>query len=395
MRGEPVQRLGPRVGRASESAAREVEGCHVLILLGLRHTYDMTAETTLGRIVLIGSGEIGPSMAPLHRSIVASLPKRSTPSSLVALDGSYDFQTNRAEMGEKIAVFFRSKVGIPTTVIGLPETDRAGADLAPSALAPTIAGLNAADLIFLGPGSPSRALRRWGGTPIVEQLVARIQSGATLIASSAAAAASGRHTIPVYEIYKAGTNPVWLDGLDIISALTGLAVAIVPHWNNNEGATHDTSRCFIGEGRLQQLERALPDGAAILGIDEHSALIIDLGASGVTVGGKGAVTIRIPGIGETAMHSGATESLSAFTARFGAAAGAPRAALPATEALLPVPTSAPGVDVSSAVEQMIALRAAARAERRFSDADALRAAIEALGVELVDEPTGARWSLRP
>ena len=354
----------------------------------------MTAETAPGRIVLIGSGEIGPSMAPLHRSIVASLPKRSTPSSLVALDGSYDFQTNRAEMGEKIAVFFRSKVGIPTTVIGLPETDRAGADLAPTALAPTIAGLNAADLIFLGPGSPSRALRRWGGTPIVEQLIARIRNGATLIASSAAAAASGRHTIPVYEIYKAGTNPVWLDGLDIMGALTGLAVAIVPHWNNNEGATHDTSRCFIGEGRLQQLERALPDGAAILGIDEHSALTIDLGANSVTVGGKGAVTIRIPGIGETALHSGATESLAAFAARFGAAAGAPRATIATTETPIPVSASAPGVDVSVAVEQLIELRATARAERRFSDADALRAAIEALGVELVDEPTGARWSLR-
>jgi hypothetical protein len=279
-------------------------------------------------------------------------------------------------------------------VIGLPETDRAGADLAPSALAPTIAGLNAADLIFLGPGSPSRALRRWGGTPIVEQLVARIQNGTTLIASSAAAAASGRFTIPVYEIYKAGTNPVWLDGLDIMGALTGLAVAVVPHWNNNEGATHDTSRCFIGEGRLQQLERALPDGAAILGIDEHSALTIDLGANSVTVGGKGAVTIRIPGIGETAMHSGATESLAAFAARFGAAAGAPRATIATAEAPLSVPATGAGVDVSVAVEQLIALRAAARAERRFTDADALRAAIEALGVELVDEPTGARWSLR-
>jgi hypothetical protein len=246
----------------------------------------------------------------------------------------------------------------------------------------------------LGPGSPSRALRRWGGTPIVEQLIARIQNGATLVTSSAAAAASGRHTIPVYEIYKAGTNPVWLDGLDIIGALTGLAVAVVPHWNNNEGATHDTSRCFIGEGRLQQLERALPDGAAILGIDEHSALTIDLGANSVTVGGKGAVTIRIPGIGETAMHSGATESLATFVARFGAAAGAPRATIATSEAPLSVPATGAGVDVSVAVEQLIALRAAARAERRFSDADALRAAIEALGVELVDEPTGARWSLR-
>ena len=34
-------------------------------------------------------------------------------------------------------------------------------------------------------------------------------------------------------------------------------------------------------------------------------------------------------------------------------------------------------------------------ERRFRDADAIREAIEALGVELVDAPTGARWSLRP
>ena len=99
-------------------------------------------------------------MAPLHRSLVASLPKRSTPSSLVALDGSYDFQTNRAEMGEKIAVFFRSKVGVPTTVVGLPETERPGADLAPTAFSATLAALDAANILFLGPGSPSRAAMR-------------------------------------------------------------------------------------------------------------------------------------------------------------------------------------------------------------------------------------------
>lgn len=358
----------------------------------------MSGTTSGGRIVLIGSGEIGPSMAPLHRGLVASIPERRTPSTLVALDGSYDFQTNRAEMGEKIAVFFRSKVGIPTTVIGLPETDRAGADLAPTALAPTLAGLRGADLIFLGPGSPSRALRRWGGTPIVEGLIDRVRQGATLIASSAAAAASGRVTIPVYEIYKAGANPTWLDGLDILGALTGIAVAVVPHWNNSEGATHDTSRCFVGEGRLQQLERLLPDGAAILGIDEHTALTIDLGTSTVSVGGKGAVTIRIPGVGETAMHSGASETLAAFGARFGTAAGVRRTPPPESvepESPAAISEAAPeSVDIHDAVERLIALRAAARAEKRYADADAIREAIEALGVELVDEPTGARWSRR-
>ena len=356
---------------------------------------DSQGRSTAGRIVLIGSGEIGPSMAPMHRALVASLPVRSTPASLVALDGSYDFQTNRAEMGEKIAVYFRSKVGIPTTVVGLPETERDGADLPPAAFAPTLVALSNANLLFLGPGSPSRALRRWKGTPIVDCLISGIQHGATLIASSAAAAAAGCVTIPVYEIYKAGSNPNWIDGLDIIGTLTGLAVAVVPHWNNNEGATHDTSRCFIGEARLQRLEREIPDGTAILGIDEHTALTIDLGASSVTVGGKGAVTIRLPGIGETALHSGATESLASFAARFGAASGAPRAALPPTIVPMAPLQPEPGVDIRVAVERLVALRATARDERRFRDADAIREAIEALGVELVDEPTGARWSLRP
>ena len=160
-------------------------------------------------------------------------------------------------------------------------------------------------------------------------------------------------TIPVYEIYKAGSNPNWIDGLDIIGTLTGLAVAVVPHWNNNEGATHDTSRCFIGEARLQRLEREIPDGTAILGIDEHTALTIDLGASSVTVGGKGAVTIRLPGIGETALHSGATESLASFAARFGAASGAPRAALPPTIVPMAPLQPEPGVDIRVAVERQI------------------------------------------
>ena len=184
-------------------------------------------------------------MAPIHRALVASLPPRSAAPSLVALDGSYDFQTNRAEMGEKIAVFFRTKVGVATTVVGLPETERAGADLAPSAFSSTLAALDAANLLFLGPGSPSRAIFRWSGTPIVDRLVARIRAGATLVTSSAAAAASGEATIPVYEIYKAGLPAHWLDGLNILGELLGLRVAVVPHWNNAEGATHDTSRCYI------------------------------------------------------------------------------------------------------------------------------------------------------
>jgi cyanophycinase-like exopeptidase len=321
----------------------------------------------------------------------------------VALDGSYDFQTNRAEMGEKIAVFFRSKVGVPTTVVGLPETERPGADLAPTAFSATLAALDAANILFLGPGSPSRALFRWAGTPIVDRLVSRIHAGATLITSSAAAAASGESAIPVYEIYKAGLPAHWLTGLNIVGTLLGVRVAIVPHWNNAEGATHDTSRCFIGDVKLRELERALPAGVAVLGIDEHTALSIDFATDVVTVHGKGAVTIRIPGAGETAIHSGAAESVSAFTARF-PTSGATRADEPAAVAAAaaapsasanPLPAAPSPRDLlAPAVERLLTLRAAARAEKRFSDADAIRDAIVALGVELSDQADGVTWSVR-
>jgi len=192
--------------------------------------------------------------------------------------------------------------------------------------------------------------------------------------------------------------------LNILETLTGISAAIVPHWNNNEGATHDTSRCFIGEARLTQLERLLPAGAAVLGIDEHTALTIDLGAQAVSVSGKGAVTIRIPGVGETALHSGATESLTTFAARFGATPTVPvRAPLvqETAEAFAATalsgssePPAATRAELVPAIERLIALRATAREERRFTDADGIRDAIEALGVEIKDEPTGATWRLR-
>ena len=338
----------------------------------------------------------------MHRALVASLPARSTPPSLVALDGSYDFQTNRAEMGEKIAVYFRSKVGVATTVVGLPETERPGADLAPTAFNATLSALDAANLLFLGPGSPSRALFRWAETPIVERLVARIQSGATLITSSAAASASGEFAIPVYEIYKAGQPARWLPGLNIIGALLGLRVAIVPHWNNAEGATHDTSRCFIGDVKLRELERSLGAGVAILGIDEHTALAIDFAMDLVTVHGKGAVTIRIPGAGETALHSGASEPIEAFCARFPRTRSTQYSveSVAVTEvapiASDQIPSSAPSARdlLAPAVERLIALRVTARTEKRFADADTIRDAIEALGVELSDQADGVSWRVR-
>jgi hypothetical protein len=50
-----------------------------------------------------------------------------------------------------------------------------------------------------------------------------------------------------------GAPPYWLDGLDLLRQL-GLKVAVIPHYDNTEGGTHDTRFCYLGERRLRLME---------------------------------------------------------------------------------------------------------------------------------------------
>src|SRR5262249_39705566 len=94
-------------------------------------------------------------------------------------------------------------------------------------------------------------------------------------------------------IYKVGQPVHWLPGLDLIGTI-GLPgeCAVIPHYDNAEGGTHDTRFCYMGERRLEELEALLPPSGFALGIDEHSAVIVDVGAGRVEVVGRGGRTIR-------------------------------------------------------------------------------------------------------
>jgi peptidase E len=151
--------------------------------------------------------------------------------------------------------------------------------------------LREVDYLLVGPGSPTYALRQWKGTPIPEILERRVERGACIVAASAAALTVGRFSLPVYEIYKVGQELHWAEGLDILGHF-GLNAVVVPHWNNAEGGTHDTRFCFMGEKRFRMLESLLPEETSILGIDEHTACIIDLDREEVLVKGIGTVTLR-------------------------------------------------------------------------------------------------------
>lgn len=246
---------------------------------------------TLPRILTImGSGETSPTMVSTHRMLVGKLPK---PVRATLLDTPYGFQENAPELATKAVEYFNTSINVALDVAGLTEIS-AGDVLA------TEKGLQLvsdAQYVFAGPGSPSYALRQWSGTPLAGLLMKKLRSGGIVTFASAAALTLGKYTLPVYEIYKAGEPPRWLDGLDILSEL-GIKAALIPHYNNAEGGHHDTRFCYMGERRLSFLERELPEDVYVLGVDEHTGVVLDIDADEATVVGKGVVTIRVQGVSQ-------------------------------------------------------------------------------------------------
>jgi cyanophycinase-like exopeptidase len=253
-------------------------------------------------LAIMGSGETSPTMVTIHKSLVARLGVGQH--GAILLDTPYAFQENAADISARSQAYFARSVGLQVDVIS--DADRSASK---EQAAAAVAAIRSADWVFAGPGSPSYALSKWRGTQVPEALRDRIAAGTGItIIASAAAAAMGLLAVPVYEIYKVGADPHWLDGLDLLGLL-GLKVAVIPHYDNAEGGTHDTRFCYMGERRLSMIEGQIPPDAAVLGVDEHTALVLDLDAQRAEVLGKGGATVRKAGV-STVLPSGSTLTLS-------------------------------------------------------------------------------------
>ena len=397
-------------------------------------------------LTLMGSGETTPTMVSTHRRILAGVGDGPA----VVVDTPYGFQENADELSARTIEYFAHNVGRDVGVVTLRDADAAGAVAREVALA----ALGEATWVFAGPGSPTYLARQWrnAGVPSVltDRLGDRGRPTATVLASAAACTA-GRRTIPVYELYKVGEAPHWQDGLDLLRPL-GLDAIVVPHYDNAEGGTHDTSCCYIGDRRLRRLEDLLDPTEWVLGVDEHTAAVIDLDAGTLGVEGRGRVVVRLrdrvhevptgttvgledvlgwvaAGLGAPDGGAGAADAAPvaeavAVTAPAGAAATAFDAAL-ARGALLEAAEVTAGLlgggatdvaDPAEAVRQvaalarvaqagwhehrdlvaphvetLLSLRERARAERRFGEADAIRDALVAAGVEVHDARDGTGW----
>ena len=244
---------------------------------------------TLPRILTImGSGETAPTMVTTHRMLASKLPK---PARATLLDTPYGFQENAPELATKAVEYFKTSINIALDVAGLTQIIDADA----LAVERGLQVVSDAQYVFAGPGSPTYALRQWAGTPLAGLLTKKLRDGGIVTFASAAALTLGRFTLPVYKIYKVGQDPRWLEGLNILGEI-GINVALIPHYNNAEGGHHDTRFCYMGERRLSMLERELPDDVYVLGVDEHTGVVIDIDAQTATVVGKGVLTIRVKGV---------------------------------------------------------------------------------------------------
>jgi cyanophycinase-like exopeptidase len=244
--------------------------------------------STSPRILTItGSGETAPTMMKHHRELIARFP--GTPKAVV-LDTPYGFQENASELASKAVEYFRKSVGYPIEIAGLTRLH----DEDTLIIEQGLSRVRQADYVFAGPGSPTYALRQWAGTSVPDIVRGKMRTGGAVTFASAAALTLGRYTVPVYEIYKVGNDPYWLEGLDVLGEI-GLNVAVIPHYDNAEGGHHDTRFCYMGERRLSMLEEQLPADAHVIGVDEHTGVILDLDSNTATVIGNSTMTVRIKG----------------------------------------------------------------------------------------------------
>jgi hypothetical protein len=402
-------------------------------------------------MALFGSGETSPAMTSVHQDLIARVSHPDL--SAIVLDTPFGFQENADELTARIIAYFREHVGSEIRLASFRHSERATA----LELEQFISSIDGADYVFAGPGSPTYALRHWRDPGIRARFIKKLTEGGCLAFASAAAIGLGAYALPVYEIYKVGDDPSWLEGLDLLGTI-GVRCAVIPHYNNREGGTHDTLFCWMGEPRLRLLESMLPDDVVILGIDESAACIIDVEAQTVTVRGAGGVTLR---------HRGMERRWERETFRLSELQSADQPATPTLPrkgggkngegAAVLEPTRAWGASGRDAlarhdveglvaailemesvlhewrgdlpherdrgraemrqlvvrlgemvrggaqagireqleplVDVLLSLRGQARREQRFRDADRLREILAQCGVEVEDTPSGTGWSL--
>ena len=234
-----------------------------------------------GSIAILGSGETSPNLVSVHRKL---LNKIGDDVSASLIDTPFGFQENADQLVDKLIEFYDVSLNIDIKLASY----RTKKDYKSVEYFEFTKIIEDSNFIFSGPGSPSYAAKNWIETDVPNIFEEKLLNGSSLVFASAAASTLGIRTIPVYEIYKVGIDPYWESGINLLQVFD-INCVVVPHFNNKEGGNHDTSMSYLGENRMKKLQQIHPTN--ILGVDEHTALIIDGKENSFEVEGLGEVTV--------------------------------------------------------------------------------------------------------
>lgn len=337
-------------------------------------------ESTFGKIVLFGSGETSSTGRAIHRKVFQSLGK--TKQHVAILETPAGFQLNSALVARDVAQMFRESLGEFVQDVVVIPAQKKGTEFSPDN-PKILTALEFSDVIFLGPGSPTYALRQLKDSLAWKLIVRRWKQGVTLSLASAATLAIGKHTLPVYEIYKVGTDFYWENGLNHF-AMFDMPITIVGHWNNEEGGKNvDTSRCFMGKTRFLELRKLLTRDEVILGIDEHTAVVLDPNSKSFTVEGKGEATVLLGGKEEHFIPGSTYDLRSIMTAK--------KIEREKREIKMKGKQKDVSVDVKTLpenIQRIIQERELARSLRNFHESDELRKDLQSFGYTARDTDNG-------
>ncbi len=341
---------------------------------------------SLGNIAFLGSGETSLAGGRIFEQLARQL---DAPIRIALLETPAGFELNAPQVAGRVAEALKTRLQNFNPQISSIAARKKGSAFSPDD--PQIcAPLLQANIIFMGPGSPTYAIRQLDGSLAWEIIRARQRMGAALVFASAATIAAGSHAIPVYEIFKVGQDVAAVPGLGIFDDFA-TPLSFVPHWNNTDGGSDvDTSRCFIGTARFDEWRNLLPAGHNILGLDEHTGAIFNFQQREIQI--NGVSTITQLGSGQATTYPAGEKipfeeigPLSVSDPSFGIS--------PSVWALAqnaPSPAAVAEETPPAEALRLAAERQTARERKDWAAADVYRQQISALGWAVQDTPNGPK-----
>jgi cyanophycinase-like exopeptidase len=336
----------------------------------------------LGQIAFLGSGETSLAGGRIFESLARKI---GEPLRIALMETPAGFELNSAQVVGRVGDFMQTRLQNYKPVVDIIPARKKNSAFSPDD-PDILKPLLHANMIFMGPGSPTYAIRQLKDTLTWDVIRARHRLGATLVFASAATISIGAHALPVYEIYKVGQDVHVVDGLNLFSDF-GLHISFIPHWNNTDGgADLDTSRCFVGMDRFAEWCNLLPSENETIGLDEHTGIILDFETSLCEVSGVSSVSL-VRDCAHEMYASGAKFPLTEL--------GEFRIPNP-LETNIPTDVwemvlNAPALEDDKPSHEVIALaeeRVLARSNKNWAESDKLRDEITALGWTVQDSKDG-------